>query len=706
MTGETGTIAGCPMIGLLAVRNQLITKTELENGLRVIADTEAPEEALIHYFLSNELISAQNVQRLSRAAKAVEIRKKEFKFGAIAVRKGYINQSLLDLALEEQEMDIKGGRKPRLIGDMLVESGLMTQGQRDGILKLQKRVRPKGEEAPAAPAADAAAPEAAPAQETPAAEAVPTGPHLSCHILNGGLHLQVDGDRMSAYITKTEQFDPDTPVSRIKEALYEHGIISGIMADEMIEGFVRSSGYRQKGFRVARGIQPIHGRDAKIEYFFNIDYLKAGGMDDDGNIDFRQRGHVPHVEPGTLLAEKTPMIPFRQGKNIYGEVVETSVGQDVHLRFGKGAQLSEDGLKVLAGVKGFPKFSLSGVIFVHQTYTAAGDVDYETGHIEYPGNVRVIGNIKAGFRVEGADVEAKSLDGGIVNADGDLFIKSGIVDGTIHAKGNVFARFIRNSTIICMGSVVATREVVDSQITCSGTCSVEHGKIISSTVAAKMGIEARNVGTEMAVPCSLQVGLDVYARTELTRIREERLEAERVVKELEQQEVRLQNETETVQEKINRLAHVQDRSQLTLQDLRQLRNKQEVQAGSTTDMTALNDKIQEFESRAAQAEQGLEVLFDQSDRLEQELDDLIRDKANLENRMEDFKREKNNLSRWSKKHPGKAVVKVAGAIQPGTQVKGCHSLFSVEEMMRFVRINEVADDGDVPGQYQMKVTRY
>ncbi|MCG8565059.1 MAG: FapA family protein [Desulfobacterales bacterium] len=692
------------MIGLLAVRNQLITKTELENGLRSIADTPEPEEALKQYFLANELISAKNIERLFRVAKALEIRKKEFKFGAIAVRKGIINQSLLTLALEEQEADIRNQKKPRLIGDMLVESGLMTPRQRDAILKMQKRVRsqPKPEVAPPEDAAD----ENSTPEEPPVEEALP----ITCHILEETLVLQVDADRMAAHLTKTDTFTEDVSAREIKEALYDQGIISGIMVDEMIEGFIRSSGYRKKGFRVAKGVRPIHGQDGKIEYFFNTDYLKAGGMDGSGNIDFRQRGQVPHVEPGTLLAEKTPMVPFRQGKNIYGEIVETSVGRDVHLKFGKGAVLSEDGLKVLAGAKGYPKFSLAGVIFVHQTYTAPGDVDYETGHIDFEGNVRVVGGIKSGFKVHASDIEAKSLDGGIIQADGDLIIKGGIVEGTIHARGNVFARFIHKSEIVCMGNVVVAKEIVDTTIESSGFCAVEYGKIISSNISAKMGIQSKHVGTEMAVPCSLQVGLDIYARNELTKIRNMKNEAGVLLDELKEKQASLEEKKEVCQEKITQLAHIQDRSQLAIQDCKAELQQLIASRASAMEQDAMARKVQELESSAVGAEDGLEALFHKSDTLDGELHRMEKKIETQEQLLADLIQEKTNLAQWSRKYPGKAEVKVVGTIQPGTMIRGRHSAMAVDQLLRTSKIKEIsgsADDNDAMGpQYRMVVTRY
>ena len=46
---------------------------------------------------------------------------------------------------------------------------------------------------------------------------------------------------------------------------------------------------------------PIQGKNARVEFFFNTDYLKAGDLSIDGGIDFKDRGEIPHVEEGTVL---------------------------------------------------------------------------------------------------------------------------------------------------------------------------------------------------------------------------------------------------------------------------------------------------------------------------------------------------------------------------------------------------------------------
>ncbi len=696
-----------PLIGALAVKNQLVTKSELEAGWVQCKGAENPAEALKAYFLSQELISNKNIQRLALAAKAISIRQKEYKFGAIALAKGFINKSVLDLALEDQEQDIKSRQKPRLIGDMMVEAGLLTVRQRDYILKLQNRV------------SKASAPESADTKDAGKATKTDAAKEsrkkvdkeeevtlLEPEIIVGGVKLQVSSDFMAAFLSKTDEFDEDIMATDIKEDLFEKGIVSGLMPDDMIDGFIKSSGFKTQSFRIAKGIRPIQGLDAKVEFFFNTDYLKAGGMDEEGNIDFKERGEIPLVEKGTVLAEKTPRVEARWGQNIYGDEVATEKGEDVALRFGKGTVLSEDGLKLLANVRGYPKYSLAGMIFVHEAYVTSGDVDFETGHIDFDGNVNVKGCIKSGFNVKGNDVTTVELDGGSVEADGDLKVAGGINEGKIYARGSVYAKFIHNSEIVCMGDVHVQKEIVDSTIESSGSCIIANGKLISSRVTAKMGLSARNIGTQMASPSTIKVGHDAFTEKELkkNKARVAKIKEEIIGRKDKKTGVKSQN-TE-LQKEITELAHVQDRSQLEQREIEQ----KMADPAHAREKDQLNTTLAQLNARIEKAEKDLDHCFEKSEAVEGTIKKIDKEIAEMESKRDNLVDERNNLVKWSKDNPGKSLVAVEGAILSGNVIIGKHSEYTVDETVRHARISEILfKTGNGNGErttYQMKVGNF
>jgi uncharacterized protein (DUF342 family) len=596
---------------------------------------------------------------------------------------------------------------------MLVEAGMMTEKQKNYILKLQERVREEAKKSsegpPTGPSSSPGPLKSVPAEGLLEKSKIETdgneqdaGSLLEAEIIDGGIKLEISKDFMAAFLSKTDYFDDTVTVDAVKTALYEKGIVAGLAEDKMIEGFIRSSGFKTKSFRVAKGISSIQGKDARIEFFFNIDYLKVGDLTEDGGIDFKKRGEIPFVEAGTVLAEKIPMIEARKGHNIYGHEIETTQGKDIALKYGKGTRLSEDGYKLLAAVGGFPKYALSGHVFVHQEYTTEGDVDYETGHVQYDGNVNVKGRIKSGFKVEGNNIQAIEVDGGIITAEGNVKIAGGINEGKIYAKGNVHAKFIHKSEIICMGDVVVGKEIVDSDIECSGGCVIE-GKLISSRISAKMGVRAKHIGTEMAGPSMIWIGQDVFTIKELEKNKEKIEHLKKMAELHREKKGKLKEDHLALQKQITELAHIQDRSQL---EQKELNSKIATLGNDTEAVHDLQKKIQQLQLAAKKAEENLDACFDQSDTIEAAMVKQDREMEAIEKRRTDLIDERNNLIKWAKENPGKPVVICEGVIMPETLIKGKHTEKRITEMLRYSKISEVlctSDQGKNLTIYEMQV---
>ncbi len=79
--------------------------------------------------------------------------------------------------------------------------------------------------------------------------------------------------------------------------LNQNDIIFGVESLEQIAAFLNADADEEKIFLVAKGKPATLGCDASIEYHFDTDHLKAGAVNEDGNINFRERGGET---PGTM----------------------------------------------------------------------------------------------------------------------------------------------------------------------------------------------------------------------------------------------------------------------------------------------------------------------------------------------------------------------------------------------------------------------
>ena len=703
-----------PLIGILAVKHKFISEAQLQNALEKCGGERDLDEKLKAYFLSENLISSQNIHRLTTAVKAVAIHRQEYRFGAIALAKGVVNRIVLDLALEEQKELFQKGKKPRPIGDVMVESGIITTKQRDEIIAIQKQSSPTPHKAQTPPEKTANSQGGPPVDHHAdyTSSATPAGtPACNDDIvldrlkevdrICGGLLLQVTWDHMSAFLTKICDMDPDIPAVVIRTALSEKGVVFGLASDEEIEGFIRSSIADSVLFCVARGLAPSPGKDTLIEFCFNTAYLKRSGMDDTGQIDEKRNSLRPLVKKETVLAEKISGTPPQSGKDVFGNAVSASGAPNVFFRAGAGAVLSQDGQKVSALVRGVPRMALDGSIAVSERVDINADIDNDTGTDECDKRLRITGSIKSGARVCGVDIWAQDIDNGIVEADGDLTIAQGIKNARVYARGNVYAQSISNSEVVCMGDVLVKKKIVDSKIECGGTCSIITGKLVSSRVAAKMGLMAGSVGSETAGPSRIRVGYDAFAARELERNRLGIRRMDKVIHRFNNKKNDINKQTADLQAQMVELERVRERLLVEYRKI-ESRSDRSPRDRETLDqrLAGLRNNLKAVETKIQVAAANIKDFAKQAAKFDQK---ILKPAAAKEILAE----EKKNIVCWSQQTPGRARVVVDENMVSGTIIMGLHSTFVLETELCHVRITErpvQSEDEDAPQIfYQMQV---
>jgi uncharacterized protein (DUF342 family) len=145
-------------------------------------------------------------------------------------------------------------------------------------------------------------------------------------------------------------------------------------------------------------------------------------------------------------------------------------------------------------------------------YSVQGDVDFNTGNLDFEGNIMVSGGVKPGFRLRasgniqiGGTVEAAQVEAG-----GDIQVNGGIVgqgEAMVRAGGNIAARFVEAAELHAKGQILIGSEIRGS------TCISEDrvivagaGRIVGGQVRGKESVEARVLGSTSATPTSVQAG--------------------------------------------------------------------------------------------------------------------------------------------------------------------------------------------------------
>ncbi|HHY39634.1 MAG TPA: DUF342 domain-containing protein [Syntrophaceticus sp.] len=331
---------------------------------------------------------------------------------------------------------------------------------------------------------------------------------------DGVVIIDISEDEMEAVCTLYPPLGDGKPVTReqLQRILDSKNIIYGIDEEKINE--ITSSGKAVRSCVIAKGLQIKKGKDASIQFNSSIteDNPKPKVLDD-GRVDYYDLGLIHNVVKGEVIARKIPAVPGSNGVTVTGKLLKPPPPKDIPLPRGKNTVVSDDGLKLMANTSGHVEIR-SGRICVFPVYVVPGDVDFSTGNIDFIGSVQVMGSVRNGFSVKAeGNVEIMGrLEGGYINAGGNIVVKEGIVGqgkGNIKAGGSVYARFLENAQVDAGKDVLVGDTIMHSTVRAGGRIIVsgKKGKIVGGLCFAGLEIEAKVVGSIMEVATELEIGI-------------------------------------------------------------------------------------------------------------------------------------------------------------------------------------------------------
>ena len=337
------------------------------------------------------------------------------------------------------------------------------------------------------------------------------------------INIELSRDKMEAYlIIYPSRGGKKVTEGDIRQALTEKGIVFGLR-DEVIETALALEQVSEPVL-IAKGIAAIDGELAKIQYNFSPKGMPGKPQELlDGRVDFYNLNLIQNVDEGQILAVKTLATPGTPGSNVLGEEIPAKPGKDINLTAGKNAELIDDGSAVVARTSGHVVMNGTQVS-VSSVYEVKGDVDFNVGNIDFNGSVIIKGAIRDGFSVKAVgDVEvADVVAGGQVVCTGHLKVKNGLVRSNVAVRGNVFTKFIENSTVQSGGDVVVSEAIMHSNVNAKISVTVGgKGVIVGGKVRAGEEISAKIVGSNLATATEIEAGVNPELRAEHNRLKKE-----------------------------------------------------------------------------------------------------------------------------------------------------------------------------------------
>ena len=349
------------------------------------------------------------------------------------------------------------------------------------------------------------------------------------------IQVHVSPDNMAATLTVIPPLGGKAVTKEaVMLALMAAGVVFGIDEEAIAQACQLGS---CDHLLVASGATPIHGVDTTFEELIEHTINREPKLDENGLIDYRERGIIFTVQPGEALMQRTPATLGVAGHTIKGRVLAAHAGHDRH--FGpavKGAEISsEDANLLVASVGGQPVRVDCGVMV--EPVLKLKEVNMTTGNIHFDGNVHVIGEVVQGMRINatGDIIVSGMVDSGILEAGGDIRVIGGLIaHAKLQAAGSVSARFAEGVRIHA-GGVIALK---DMALECElysraqiiiGT-DARRGRLIGGSATAMLLVRAGRIGSDKAGTTRVVVGInpeldEKYAQLLLRLAEEEATEA-------------------------------------------------------------------------------------------------------------------------------------------------------------------------------------
>lgn len=671
------------LLGNLALRFGMISEQQLQSAITLYQEKidQGQQTLFGQVLIEINAISPSKLRFLLLSQKMKNLRSKDLQFGKLAVSNGFVTDDQVKEALDEQKRVFMAEMRSLLLGDILINKEYMTIAQRDSILAIQERAAPANEEA--------ARPE-----ENTATEA------------EKAFSIAFSDDNTEATLRLNSPVKQDEALDIIYQLLAQKKISHGIKDEAAILEYIQQANEPGAAMTIAEGEPPRPGKDAYINYYFDTDPLKTGSLRQGGQFDFKDRGEIPQVKEGEQLAELIPADPGTPGMDVFGHSLAAPEALELEIEHGKGVKLSGDRRIATADCAGSPSVNHKGTLFVFPLYLIDGDIGYETGHVNFEGDIQVKGCVQNDFSVKGGRLTTSEINAATIEIEGDVLVLGGIIGAHIKAGGNLKACYIHEATLEIGGDIIIQKEIMDSEVLAGGAILSERCTILSSSITARHGITAGDIGSDAAKPSSLTIGSDKLLQVKIE-------EKDKLIKEKQDEQdiltlqiTRNNEQSDQLGIEIGKFAQTQDLSQVKLRELNERKSALGA-SGSQDEIDKINAEIHQHTENAANAEKKLAQLFDHQDQLAAK-NQAIQEKTNaLQAIIGDAELERDSLRQQQEQQDSHAAVTVTGTLYPHNKIIGPHaSLVAKNSLSKLVIREEEVPSSGQKRKWKMATTKY
>ena len=328
-------------------------------------------------------------------------------------------------------------------------------------------------------------------------------------------------DRMEGRITLIPAKGTGKPLDaeEVKNFIKQKGIIYGVDEELLNDAINRArEGEVIENMVFARGKQPVNETERQIKLLVELATGEKVSIKKDGRADFKTQSRITQVRSGQTIAELLPPKESKEdGRDITGKIVKAESRGGIPVEIGKNIreEKEENGIVKLVAEKSGELYYDRRLIEVNEVYYVAGNVNYQTGNIKFPGSVHIKGSVESGFSIFSEDsiVIGEGVEASLLSADDNIIISQGIKGAgkaVIRARRNLEVSFVEQATLLCVGDIKIKNFCLRSKVKCNGKMILESDKgvLIGGQTQVRKGLEAMNLGSQSGVKTLISFGQD------------------------------------------------------------------------------------------------------------------------------------------------------------------------------------------------------
>jgi uncharacterized protein (DUF342 family) len=349
------------------------------------------------------------------------------------------------------------------------------------------------------------------------------------------LVVKVTDDRLKAFVAA--QAKEAGPVTRdeLVTILKQHlsaDLIHLAVVDDIAH--LISAGKAVEERRVAKGIEPEDGMDARLVYLVK----RFAPKKPQGNqstpppqeneiafLSLRELHLFDNVRAGTVVARLYAAKAGKPGTDVQGKPLAPRTGQPLKLQLDKSlSQRTEaEGAVAFDAITSQLDGYLveeQGKLFIKDELAISGNIDYHVGNLDFIGQLTIKGDVLPGFKVsavKGVTILGSVQGGSVSSSKGNVSVKGFVFGGDtgrIICAGDFQCSTARQAHVEALGNITVLKEAYDCTLRSQKSVLAEAGRIIGGRTFAVCGAQAQQLGNEAGYSTLIDLCSDVEMTTE------------------------------------------------------------------------------------------------------------------------------------------------------------------------------------------------